>query len=491
MVWPSGASPRGCHGRESITQAQAHAHAPPDGSASTVAAPLARVPQRTRVLYGFGAVAYGIKDNGFSVFLLLFYNQVIGLDAGLVGLILLIALLIDAMFDPAVGHLSDRTRSRWGRRHPWLYASAIPIFVSWLFLWSPPEGSMEFHAAWLLGFAVLVRMSLSLNEVPSLALVPEMTPDYHERTAVLGWRFLWGWAGGLLMLAAAYGVFRIADPERATPEAFQSYAIVGALVMLVSVLVSAVGTHRRYARPQPAGHHQPTLRDMLACLKFRPFQLLLIGVLFAYTNQGVTFTLSSYLLGYVWRFGWEMQVIYAVCLFGGVLLSLPLARRAGYRYGKVGAAVRLAIAANVIGTAPYFLHYLGAFPAAGSLAATLIYLPVVAIATAAAIALIITAQSMMADVTSASFEQTGKQQEGVFYAGWFLMQKAVTGIGIFVSGQVLVWIAFPANARLATIDPEVVMSLAGAYAAITLVFGLLTAWAFSLFPLRPAVVPRA
>ena len=81
----------------------------------------------TKLAYGFGAVAYGVKDNGFSFFLLLFYSQVIGLDARLVGIAITIALLFDGLIDPIIGYWSDNLRSKWGRRHPFMYASAIPV----------------------------------------------------------------------------------------------------------------------------------------------------------------------------------------------------------------------------------------------------------------------------------------------------------------------------------------------------------------------------
>ena len=78
-----------------------------------------------KLYYGFGAVAYGVKDNGFSYFLLLFYNQVLGLLAAWVGAAIMIALLVDAFSDPMVGCASDNLHSRWGRRHPLMYASAL------------------------------------------------------------------------------------------------------------------------------------------------------------------------------------------------------------------------------------------------------------------------------------------------------------------------------------------------------------------------------
>ena len=97
-----------------------------------------RLPLSTKLFYGLGSVAFGVKDNGFAFFLLLYYNQVLGLPEALVGLGILIALMVDAVVDPVIGYLSDHLRSRWGRRHPFMYAAAIPVGVSYYLLWSPP-----------------------------------------------------------------------------------------------------------------------------------------------------------------------------------------------------------------------------------------------------------------------------------------------------------------------------------------------------------------
>jgi hypothetical protein len=107
---------------------------PPKVSASgedamVSAAPTAdgRLDRSTRFFYGLGSVAFGVKDNGFSYMLMLFYNQVLGVPAKLVALALLTALVFDAVIDPVIGHLSDNLRSRWGRRHPFMYAAALPV----------------------------------------------------------------------------------------------------------------------------------------------------------------------------------------------------------------------------------------------------------------------------------------------------------------------------------------------------------------------------
>jgi glycoside/pentoside/hexuronide:cation symporter, GPH family len=197
------------------------------------------VPLKTKVAYGIGAMAYGIKENGYTTFLLLFYNQVVGLPAGAVGSIIGIALIFDAMIDPLIGIMSDRTHTRWGRRHPWLYASALPIAISWLLLWYPPQGSQQMILGWLLVVAIMTRAAIATNEVPSLAMAPEMTPDYHERTSVLRYRYLFGWAGGLMMLMLAYGVFLPVMSGEGAAKGYQNYGLFGAITMAATVLISA------------------------------------------------------------------------------------------------------------------------------------------------------------------------------------------------------------------------------------------------------------
>jgi len=341
-------------------------------------------------------------------------------------------------------------------------------------------GEQWVQLGYLLILATLVRMSISLNEVPSIALAPEMTSDYHERTAVLGWRYLFGWTGGLLILAAGYGIFRLNEAGNMTRENYADYALAGAITMFVAVLVSALGTHRRYARPLPGEPHQPSLREMAHCLKFKPFLLLLLAGFFAFANQGVTFALTNYNLGYIWKLGTAEQVAYAFALFGGVALALVIARWAGRRYGKPRAAVRLAIVTTLVGMTPYALFVAGQVPALTPMQTLGFILPFITVSTAASIGVMITGASMMADVTTESYRITGRQQEGVFYAGYFFMQKCVTGVGIFLSGQILGLIGFPERADPATIAPAIIDNLALTYMLITLTLGTLTAWAFSL-----------
>ncbi|MGB5484162.1 MFS transporter, partial [Parasphingorhabdus sp.] len=208
-----------------------------------------KLPLGTKILYGFGAAAYGVKDNGFAVFLLYYYNQVVGMRADVVSLAIAIALFVDAFVDPVIGQLTDRTRTSIGRRHPWLYGAAVPIAIAWLLLWHPPEASAMVQFFYLLVMAMLVRFTLSAYEVPSLALLPELSRDYHDRTSTLRFRTLFGWASGLGMMVLAYGFLLVPSEDYPVGllnvDGYSTYAIIGASIMAIAVLVSALSTHKR------------------------------------------------------------------------------------------------------------------------------------------------------------------------------------------------------------------------------------------------------
>ncbi len=145
-----------------------------------------RVRLSIKLIYGSGQFAEGVKNAAFATFVLLYYNQVLGLSGTLAGLAIFIALCFDAITDPVVGSISDNFKSRWGRRHPFMYAAAIPMAFSFYFLFAPPEElSSGALFAWMTVFTVLVRGSMTLYYVPHLALGAELSDHYTERTSIV------------------------------------------------------------------------------------------------------------------------------------------------------------------------------------------------------------------------------------------------------------------------------------------------------------------
>ena len=444
-----------------------------------------RVPTRLAVFNGLGSVAYGIKDNGFSTFLLLFYNQVLGMDARLVSLALLLALVFDGLIDPLFGHLSDRTYTRWGRRLPWLYIAPIPLAIFWIILWSP-TGAASFPV--LLGLAILVRAAVGACEVPSAALVAEITRDYDERTRLTRFRFLFGWGGGLLMLLLAYGVFLPADPL--SREAYRMYGITGAVLMAASVLISAIGQHRT------VGHYPATVpektsisqsfREIRECLTQPAFVVILAAIGIATTSQGITFSVANYLYLFVWQFTPLAFKIYPFMLFASVVGSFLLAGPMHKRWGKRDSAIACALMSLVFWTSPLLLRHFGLWAPDGTSSAIYTMFAFNFLSNLFGVITSISIWSMVADVVEVSEEQTGRRSEGTFAAGAFFASKCSTGLGIFITGFLLSFAGMPTGAKPGEVDTAVVERLALGYVGAVVVLGIGVALMLRRFPITRA-----
>lgn len=445
------------------------------------------LPRSLKVMHGLGSVAYGVKDNGFSVFLLIFYNQVLGIDAGLVGTVIMAALIFDAFADPIIGELSDRTQSKWGRRLPWLYAAAIPLGIIWLLLWHPPEMGQTGTIIWLFCTAVLARTFVAMCEVPSIALVPELTGDYDERTRLMRYRFLFGWAGGLLMLIFAYGIFFTGEKGVSDPAGYDSYSVWGALMMTSAVLISALGQHRHVAKQSPPaprgagiGH---ALKEVKATLSNKAFLWLVSAALFGLINQGMTFALTNYQLAFLWQLQQMEMLYYALTLFATVIIAFIIVPPVSARLGKKHAAILFAIISLTFTTALYGSWLLDFVPGAPSDPSILFMFALMTLANSAAVSMMMLTSSMMADVVEASQQETGRRSEGLFFAGYFFMQKCAVGIGTFAAGMILSFASFPQDAKPGEVDVVVLDGLALYYMCTVLVVGIIGILILRHFPI--------
>jgi len=434
------------------------------------------LPTSTKVLYGIGSVAYGVKDNGFQFFLLLYYNQVLGLPEAWVGLGIMVALLVDALIDPLVGYASDHWHSRWGRRHPFMYAAALPVAGAYWLLWSPPGGLPPAQLfAYFVAVAVLVRVCITFYEIPSASLVPELTDDYDDRTAILSFRFFFGWWGGLGMAVAAYAIFLQPDASHPTgvlnPTGYHHYGVAASLMMLVAILVSALGTHAyipQLRRP-PARHAlgaRGVFRQVLETLSNRSFVALFVAGVFAAIGIGITSALAIYINTYFWELSSTQMSVLVLPLFLSALLAVGIAPALSVRLGKKRAAIAVSIAALVMSPAPIALRLAGFFPAND----TPWLLPAVLLFNVVSVTLFITSgiltASMVADLAEDSEVATGRRSEGVFVAANMFVQKAVSGVGIFASSLLLGAVGFPRGAQPGTVDPAVVWRLGFVYVTL-------------------------
>jgi Na+/melibiose symporter-like transporter len=427
-----------------------------------------------KLAYGFGSVAYGVKDNGFAFLLLLYYNQVLGLPERFVGFGIMIALVLDAVSDPIVGYVSDNWHSRWGRRHPFMYASALPVAVSYFYLWNPPRALSDSALfAYFLAMAVLVRTCITFYEVPSTSLVAELSPDYDQRTSMLGFRYFFGWWGGLTMAVLAYAVFL--RPTEAypvgvlNPEGYRIYGLVAAAIMATAILVSSLGTHRnipglKQPPPKRPADLRRSTRELRETLGNRSFLVLFAAGLFASMAAGLSAALNIYFNTYFWEFTSDQLSRLALAYFPSAAVALVLAPRLSARFEKKPAAMGISLAAVALAPVPITLRLLGWFPPNGH--STL--LPMIAVFSFIEVTLLITASilvsSMVADVVEESELKTGRRSEGLFFAARSFIMKAVSGIGVFGSSMILSAIQFPRDARPGEVDPSTVANLGLIYA---------------------------
>lgn len=458
--------------------------------------PQGRVGLGTKLAYGFGSIAYGIKDNGFQTLLMLYYNQVVGVPAHLVGLAMMIALVLDAFIDPVIGQLSDQTRSKLGKRHPWMYFTAIPVGALYLLLWHPPLGDPLTTVTYLAGVSILIRTAISCYEVPSAALAPELTSDYHERTSVLGYRYLFGWAGGIAMVVLTFGYFLAPTAQypvgQLNPQGYKDYALVASAVMIVAILISALGTHRRAADlavlnpPASRKSLRGNFEAIVGAFRHRSFLILTIAGVFSYTNQGLNAALATYINTYIWAFPAGIIGLLTVVTLVGVVMAFLLANVLSRWLGKREAAILSIGIYLVAALIPLGLRHVGLFFANGDPRLLPTLMGFVVLGTSFGVANAILGASMMSDVVEEAEEKMGERQEGVFFAGSFFMQKCVSGFGLFLSGAILTAVNFPTGAMPGKVDPQVLDDLVLTYMSLKLVLGAATILVLLRFPITKA-----
>lgn len=449
-----------------------------------------RLSHRSTLAYGLGSIAYGIKDNGFQTFLLLFYNQVMGLSAVSVGTVIMLALLADAFVDPIIGAASDRTSTRWGRRHPWMYASALPISVGWLLLWNPPAMSHAAMLGWVFVSAIIVRSAVSAYEVPSAALAPELSADYDERTRIIAYRYVFGWAGGLSMLIAAYMLFLVPAPGQPNGllnrAGYHAYATTGAIGMFLAILISAWGTHREIRHlPRPVVHRVPLRQvgvELIQTMKNKAFVVLMVSGLFAYVAQGISFALSNYFYTFVWHFAGTQLLLLAGVLMVGVIIAFAIAAPLSARFGKRQVGAAGAALASVLLIMPYLLRFAGLFPEPGDPKLLPLFSMFIVANIAFGVSSMMIGGSMMADIVEQSEISTGRRSEGVFSAGNFFVQKCSSGIGIFLAGTILSVAGFPEEATPGTVPAATIDRLTIIFCVSSLALSLIAACFYWRFP---------
>jgi len=390
----------------------------------------------TKLAYGAGDLGPAITANVMAFFLLFFFTSVAGLNAGLAGTILLIGKIWDAVNDPIVGVLSDRTRSRWGRRYPWIIGGAIPFGIFYFLHWLVPRFSADPVANqwglfwYYLVIGIVFNMAYTAVNLPYTALTPELTQDYNERTSLNSFRFTFSIGGSIFSLILAQLIFA------AVSEPNQQYLVLGAACAVLSVLPffwCVWGTRKHIAvQAVDTTESMPLLEQLRIVFSNRPF-LFVIGIyLCSWLAVQQTAAIIPYFVVNWMGLGSQAFTQVALTVQVTALITLFVWSSVSQRFGK-RAVYFMGMSLWIIAQAGLFFIQPGE--------TGLMYLLAVMAGFGVSTAYLVP-WSMIPDVIELDELKTGQRREGIFYAFMVLLQKIGLAGGLFLVGVALEWAGF-------------------------------------------------
>ncbi|MGY2838801.1 glycoside/pentoside/hexuronide:cation symporter, GPH family [Thermostichus sp. MS-CIW-41] len=426
----------------------------------------------TKLAYGVGDLGTGMTANILIFFLLPFLTNTVGMSAGLAGSIYAITRFWDAINDPIIGILSDRTRTRWGRRRPWLLFAALPFGLTFLAQWWIPfPGRIGPLFAYYLAVSLLFNTFYSAANIPYASLTAELTQDYDERTQLNQFRFAFS-VGGSMVAVVTFPLLVNLLPDRAA-----GHLLAGAcfgVISAVPLLICFWGVRERYPSQRDP---MPLVQQLRVAFSNRPY-LFVSGI---YLCSWLAFQFTATIIPYfiVFWMGlpevWISLVVLAVqgiavlTLFGWTQLSTHLGKRTMY---LIGAGFWLISQAGL-----FFLQ-----PGQQGIMIGLALLAGIGVSATAYLG----PWSMLPDVIDLDELQTGERREGIFYAFMVFLQKVGLALGLFFVGQALDWAGFvPSVAGEALpIQPEsallAIRVAIGPLPGVALIGGILLVWFYPI-----------
>jgi glycoside/pentoside/hexuronide:cation symporter, GPH family len=413
----------------------------------TVALPVAtpeKLPVATKLAYGAGDFGTAIVAALKGFFLLIFLTDVARLDPAAAGSILLITKIWDAVNDPMVGWLSDRTRTRWGRRRPWILFGAVPFGLLFFLLWLTPPLSDTGKYFYYLLIALLGDAAFTAVNLPYTALTPELTRDYDERTSLNSYRFGFSIAGALL----AAVVHPLIVQAFATPQAgyAASAAVWGVLVTIPSFIVFA-GTRERAESfsVEETANRIPYWEQLRIAFTNRPYRFVIGLYLLSWFALQLVQTVIIYFLTYYLRRPDQIPIV-LLAVQGSSFFFLFVWSAASRRLDKrivymIGATIWLAVQLALFFVTPERFSWV---------------IPLAALAGAGVAVAYLIPWAMMPDVIEYDELETGQRREGIFYGFMVFLQKACLALGIYLVGLTLSWTGYitPSDAVPTPVQPE-------------------------------------
>ncbi len=401
------------------------------------------------------------------VFVPKYYTSELGVPLALAANIILAVRIFDVITDPVVGYLSDRLVTPWGRRRPWIIAATPVLMVGFYMLFLPDAGA---GAAYMLGWMMFLSVGTTMMMIPYYAWAAELSPDYHERSRITGWRSMMGVVGNLaaqLIPMAALVLFGYGG----TGAVLKTVGIAMMVLMPVCVLftVSRVPEHRHAVRSVT-----PLLRGFRLMLDNGPFKRLILAFMLGSTALSIITPLYLFFITFV--LGAEEKAIYMLTAFYlANFLSVPfwvrLSRYVGKHRAYIGSFLLISCANPF-----YLLLGHGDF---------WWMLPVTLISGFAAGAFAAMPDSMKADVIDLDTLKSGENRAALFFSTWSFTAKMSGSLGGWIALTGLAWVDFNA-APGAVNDAAQLLGLRLLFALLPSAFFLLAAAIIWRYPITAA-----
>jgi glycoside/pentoside/hexuronide:cation symporter, GPH family len=382
----------------------------PAGMAAKLSIPM-------KIIYGSGDTGFSLTSTLMAAYFAVFLTDVVGLAPAAAAAAIFIGRSWDYVNDPLIGYLSDRTRTRWGRRRPFLLFGAVPFALAFtLMWWRPPFTSPVWLAVWYGAAYFLYDTAATFVYMPYFALTPELTSDYDERTSLTSFRMFFSIVGSLAAFTVPLAIVGSFKPENAG-KVFLNGAIFAAASAVPLLLVFFTA---REDKEHAAAEKPHLLKSLKSAVKNKPFRFGLGIYLFTWLSMDIVQTILLYYLTWIVRRQADSDLIMAV-IFVTAIVSLPfwnyLSRRLSKRAAYIGGVAFWAVVQLVLIT-------LGPDASLGLIIA-LCVLAGIGVGSAHVLP-----WSILPDAVEWDEWKTGERHEGTFYSLVTLGQKVASSIAI-------------------------------------------------------------
>jgi GPH family glycoside/pentoside/hexuronide:cation symporter len=435
-----------------------------------------RLSRRTKLSYGVGDVGLSLTSTILGAYFAIFLTDVVGITPGIAAAAIFIGRSWDYINDPIIGHISDRTRSRWGRRRPFILFGSLPFALAFMLLWWRPP--IESHVILAIYYAlayIVFDAAATFVYMPYFALTPDLTADYDERTALTTYRMFFSILASLIAFTVPLAIVGGFTPDHAS-RVMTMGVMFGVISMLPMLLVFA-GTREPKAYQALA---QPGLRESLtAALRNRPFVFSVGLFLLTWVSVDILQSTLLYFIKYIVGFESQSDVIMGT-IFITAILALPLWAWASRKWSKqrayvmgiaFWAGVQLVLVTLHAGVAFQTVLILGVLAGIGVGAAHV--LP----------------WSILPDAVEWDEWQTGERHEGMFYSLVTLMQKVASSIALPLVLLVLQVTGYASNAAVQPASAQLgIRIVVGPIPAVLLCLGIVFALFYPLSRERHAEI---